>query len=87
MKYLVLLLLIALLAFVLGFKRSRPPAARRAPPPEPASPSSTSAASSTPMVACTLCGVHLPRDEALPGRGGVFCSAEHRARHEGAGPA
>ena len=40
------------------------------------------AKSPQPMLACALCGVHLPRDEALPGRGGVFCSEEHRKTFE-----
>ena len=35
-----------------------------------------------PMIACAHCGVHLPRDEALPGRGGVFCGDAHRAAFE-----
>jgi len=35
-----------------------------------------------PMVACSHCGLHLPRGEALPGRGGVFCSEDHRAAFE-----
>jgi len=26
--------------------------------------------------------VHLPQDEALPGRGGVFCGEAHRAAYE-----
>jgi uncharacterized protein len=34
------------------------------------------------MLACAHCGVHLPRDEALPGRGGVFCGEAHRAAYE-----
>ncbi len=34
------------------------------------------------MIACAHCGVHLPRDEALPGRGGVFCGDAHRAAFE-----
>ena len=34
------------------------------------------------MIACTYCGVHLPRDEALPGRGGVFCGDAHRTAFE-----
>ena len=34
------------------------------------------------MIACAHCGVHLPRDEALPGRGGVFCGEAHRAAFE-----
>jgi uncharacterized protein len=39
-----------------------------------------------PMLSCAQCGLHLPRDEALPGRGGVFCSAPHRAAYEAAHP-
>jgi uncharacterized protein len=38
------------------------------------------------MLSCAQCGLHLPRDEALPGRGGVFCSAAHRAAYEQAHP-
>jgi len=39
-----------------------------------------------PMLVCAHCGVHLPRDEALPGRGGVFCGEAHRADYERAHP-
>ncbi len=35
-----------------------------------------------PMLACAQCGMHLPGDDVLPGRGGVFCSEEHRAAYE-----
>jgi uncharacterized protein len=51
--------------------------ARRSRPVAPRSP-----AAAQPMLACAECGVHLPRDEALPGRGGVFCSEAHRAAFE-----
>ncbi len=34
------------------------------------------------MLACAQCGLHLPREEALPGRGGVFCTEAHRAAYE-----
>jgi uncharacterized protein len=34
------------------------------------------------IVACSHCGLHLPRGEALPGRGGLFCSEAHRAAFE-----
>lgn len=50
-------------------RRSRPGPSQRPGAPEP-------------MLACAQCGVHLPRDEALPGRGGVFCSEAHRAAFE-----
>ncbi|WP_397535212.1 PP0621 family protein [Roseateles sp.] len=75
MKYLLLIIGLAVLVFVLGFKRGRPPKAsevQRRPEAEP----------SKDMVACAQCGLHLPRDEALPGRGGHFCSASHRNAYE-----
>ena len=34
------------------------------------------------MVSCVECGTHLPAVEAVPGRGGPFCSVAHRAAHE-----
>jgi uncharacterized protein len=74
MKYLLLLLLLAGLFFVLGLKRSRPhePEARKPPPPVPPQA----------MLRCAECGMHLPADESLPGKGGVFCSAAHRTSFE-----
>ena len=39
-----------------------------------------------PMLCCAQCGLHLPRDEALSGRGGVFCGDAHRASYERAHP-
>jgi uncharacterized protein len=54
---------------------------RRQPPQRPAAPPAAQ-----PMLACAQCGVHLPRDEALPGRGGVFCGEAHRAAFEKAHP-
>jgi uncharacterized protein len=36
------------------------------------------------MVSCPVCGVHLPRGEALIGRDGQpYCSHEHRLRSGG----
>lgn len=32
----------------------------------------------TEIVACQVCQVHLPRSESLPGKNGLYCSAEHR---------
>lgn len=74
MKYLLLLVVGALVVFLLGFKRARP----AAPAPKPA------AKLPKDMVACLECGLHLPRDEALPGRGGHFCCEAHRSAHESA---
>jgi uncharacterized protein len=76
----VLLTLIALFALFwllrssLRRMRAPPPTA----PPEAAAPQA--------MLACAQCGVHLPANEALPGRGGVFCGAAHRAAFEEAHP-
>jgi uncharacterized protein len=38
------------------------------------------------MLTCAFCGTHMPRDEALPGRGGVFCDEAHRTAFEKANP-
>ena len=35
------------------------------------------------MVACRTCGTHLAQHEALPGKQGQYCSAEHRRQLEG----
>jgi len=74
MKYLLLLVLLAGFFFVLGLRRSRPrePEVRKPQPPAPPQA----------MLSCAECGMHLPADEALPGKGGVFCSAAHRSSFE-----
>ncbi|MEQ1683704.1 MAG: PP0621 family protein [Burkholderiaceae bacterium] len=71
-------------AFVLLWLLRRGQGSRRAPPPgaRPANPS----AEPQQMLACAHCGVHLPRDEALPGKGGVFCGDAHRTAFERAHP-
>jgi uncharacterized protein len=76
MKYLVLILVVVGVLWLVklgtttarGSRRSAPSAAR---PP-----------AIEDMVSCSRCGVHLPRSEALPGRGGLFCGEAHRAEHE-----
>lgn len=78
MKILIFLLAVFVLLWLLrGSQR------RNAPPPA-ARPGNTN--EPQPMLACAHCGVHLPRDEALPGRGGVFCGEAHRAAFEQAHP-
>lgn len=75
MKYLLLLIVLALVFFLLGVKRARPPTRPpQARPPAPPAPQN--------MLSCAQCGLHLPRDESLPGRGGVFCSVAHRQAYE-----
>ena len=75
------LLLVAILALVWLIHST---ARRRVRPPRPAQ--TDKAREAQPMLACAMCGVHMPRDEALPGRGGVFCSEAHRAAFEQAPP-
>lgn len=71
MKYLVVFLVIAV---VLWFAlRDRP---RRPPRPRAKARGREVAAL---MVRCEQCGLHLPRDEALPGADdGFYCSEAHR---------
>ena len=77
-----ILFVIAVIALVWLLRRSlgavakRPAADKPAPSQEPPT-----------MLACAQCGVHLPPNEALPGRGGVFCSEPHRSAYERAHPA
>ena len=78
MKILIFLIAVVLLLWLL--RKST----RRGAPPPPAPPGP--ATEVQPMLACAQCGVHLPRDEALPGRGGVFCGEPHRAAYEQAHP-
>lgn len=73
MKFLVVL---AVVVGVLWLMRSL----RR--PRRPPAPGEPSPAQNEEMVACAQCGVHLPRSEALPGRGGVFCGEAHRNAYE-----
>lgn len=79
MKIFLFLVAVFLLLWLLrsGQRRRTPPPSAR--PPSPA-------AEPQPMLACAQCGVHLPRDEALPGKGGVFCGDAHRAAFERAHP-
>jgi len=78
MKFLLVVLAFVILAFLLRNSwRSRGGGTPRREQP-PAAPRE--------MLSCAQCGLHLPRDEALPGRGGVFCSEAHRSAYERAHP-
>jgi uncharacterized protein len=75
MKFLLLVVaVVALLWLLRGSRRgvNPPPVAKPAPPPDELQA----------MVSCAHCGIHLPQNEALPGRGGVFCGEPHRAAFE-----
>ena len=71
MKILLFLVVVFVLLWLLRGATTR---RRRGPPKPPQAPQE--------MIACAHCGVHLPRDEALPGRGGVFCGDAHRTAFE-----
>lgn len=75
MKYLLFLVAVFVLLWLLrGALNRRGGGGNAGRAPKPDSPQ--------PMIACAHCGVHLPRDEALPGRGGVFCGDAHRTAFE-----
>jgi uncharacterized protein len=77
MKY---ILLLAVVLGTLWLMRSlRKP---KLPPQPGATPPPASPSGPEDMVSCAQCGVHLPRSESLPGRGGVFCSEAHRGLFE-----
>ena len=80
MKLILLLLAIAVLLWLVRgtVRRARRPPRERGTDATPPAPQT--------MLRCAHCGLHLPRDEALPGRGGVFCDAAHRAAFEKAHP-
>ncbi|HEY1090266.1 MAG TPA: PP0621 family protein [Burkholderiaceae bacterium] len=77
-RILLLLALVALVFWWLGQRRAEPRSSEAPPPPAPKAPPPQD------MLACAQCGLHLPSGEALPGRGGVFCSAAHRSAYEAA---
>ena len=82
MKFVLLVVaVVVLLWLVRGALRRRMPPPKAPPPKTP-----TDASSPAPIVSCAHCGLHLPRDEALPGRGGVFCDDAHRKAFEQAHP-
>jgi len=74
MKILLFVIAVVVLLWLLRGTASRRRNAGTAKSPPPTAPQ--------PVIACAYCGVHLPRDEALPGRGGVFCGEAHRTAFE-----
>jgi uncharacterized protein len=70
MKFLLLLAVVLLVAWLWRSSRREGSPKRAAKPPPGPGPQE--------MVRCAHCGVHLPHGEALVGRIGLYCSAEHR---------
>jgi uncharacterized protein len=77
MKFLFLLLLALVVIWAVKRSRVKPPADSAQP----------RAASPTEMVACSHCGIHLPRAEAVSGQKGLYCSTEHRSAAQDSNPA
>jgi uncharacterized protein len=51
-------------------------------PPGPDSPAPPRAQGPQDMIACSFCQVHVPAQEVLQGRAGVYCCTEHQQRAE-----
>lgn len=76
MKYLLVLAVVVVAFYIWRNNRREELGARQPPqPPRPGAPVT--------MVACRVCGTHLPQSEAVQGREGLYCSQEHRQRIEG----
>ena len=79
----ILLVILAVVALLWLLRGTRRPAV---PPRPPKTPPNSDAGAPQQMLACAQCGVHLPKGEALAGRGGVFCGEAHRADFDRAHP-
>ena len=84
MKYLVVLLVVAVAAWVvLGRSRGRADRRRAAQSQAPAKPDaaaqSVDAGAAQAMIACSHCGLHVPRGDAVAdAQGRLFCEHAHR---------
>ena len=78
----VLIILLAILAGVWIWRSSRDKSLGAGPRPPPVEPPSGTSGTQQ-MVACRVCGVHVPSSETLIGREGSYCCAAHRQRAEG----
>lgn len=76
MKYLILLVVVLLVAWL--WRSNRNPPSGTAP----------KAASNNihDMVRCPVCDLHLPKNDAIAGKQGVYCSEAHRQAIEGTTP-
>ena len=76
-----LVILLAILAGVWIWRSGRGKRLPASPPP-PAD-ASTMDTEAQPMVACRVCGVHVPPSEAVVGHEGSYCCPAHRQQAEG----
>ena len=82
MKYLLVMGLVLVVFWIWRHNREAERDAAAAARP-PASPQRETAV--TEIVACEVCGVHLPKSEALIGNRGIYCSDAHRRQAGGQG--
>ena len=75
MKY---LLVIAFILGIFWLWRHNRQVEKKADQPPRARSNATSKNGITEMVSCSVCDVHLPKSEALPGGDGFYCSEAHR---------
>lgn len=75
MKYL-LVIAVVLIGFYVW--RSSRQADRSPPPSAPPPGKSGGAKPSIEMVQCAHCGIHCPSTDAIAGKHGVYCTAQHR---------
>lgn len=80
MKYLILLLVV--FGFAWYWRHNREQSARERQRPTQPPPSPKAGAKAQEMIACALCGTHVPEKEATQGAKGVYCSPAHRAQQE-----
>ncbi len=74
MKFLLIILVVlAVIWLWRSWRQATPPSKQPKPP---------TAAAPLEMVRCTLCSVHLPVADAVAGKKGPYCCAEHRQRAE-----
>ncbi|SHM24722.1 PP0621 family protein [Rhizobacter sp. OV335] len=84
-KFIVLLVVVFLIVWLVrGGRPGRSVPGPTTPPTPPANTANSDNPAAPPdtIVACAHCGLHLPKADALPGRGGVFCGEAHRAEFE-----
>ena len=80
MKYAVVIALVALGLWLWQRNRSADKRDTSSGPPDAtaAAKSKTPGLSAIPIVACSTCGVHLPKSDALLGTRGVYCCTSHQ---------